>query len=120
MMIVAVAVTPEGLIDSRWGRAERVAVAAVSENEVTGWQEFEVGWASLHDSGSEGSHHARVARFLQEHDVEAVVADHMGAGMEHMLAKMGIAVRLGAGGWARDAALGMFDDGQQPAHPGAA
>ncbi len=55
--------------------------------------------------GSEGGHHARVARFLLEHGTEVVVADHMGDPMLHMLAEMGVEVRLGASGDARAAVL---------------
>ena len=103
-IIVCVPVTQEGLLDPRWGRADRVAVATVSKVGIDDWQEFDVGWASLHDTGSEGSHHARVARFLRDHRVEAVAADHMGAGMTHMLEKMGLTVRLGETCSAREAA----------------
>jgi len=92
-MIVCVPVTPAGEIDPRWGRAARVAVADVQDDAVTSWKEFEVGWDALHDMGSEGGHHARVARFLLEHGAEVVVADHMGDPMLHMLAEMGVDVR---------------------------
>lgn len=108
-MIVCLAVTQEGLVGPRWGRAERVAVAEVSQSGIEGWNEFDVGWDHLHDSGTEGGHHARIARFLREHKVEAVVAGHMGPDMEHMLGKMGIEVRLGAAGGAREAALGTLN-----------
>lgn len=108
-MIVCLAVTEAGLVDPRWGRAERVAVAEVNPDGIESWRELDVGWGSLRESGTEGSHHARVARFLREHQVEAVVADHMGADMEHMLGKLGIEVHLGASGPARDAALHALD-----------
>jgi predicted Fe-Mo cluster-binding NifX family protein len=104
-MIVCVPITRDGELDPRWGRAERVAVAMVDGNAVDSWQEFEVGWGTSHDSGPEGQHHARIARFLIDHKVEAVVADHMGEGMVNMLGKMGVKVRLGATGKAREAAL---------------
>jgi predicted Fe-Mo cluster-binding NifX family protein len=107
-MIVCLAVTQEGFVDPRWGRAEKVAIAKISGNGIESWQEFDVGWGRLHDSGTEGGHHARVARFLRQNKVAAVVANHMGAGMEHMLVKMGIEVRLGAAGSAMDAVLGAF------------
>ena len=103
-IIVCVPVTVEGLLDPRWGRAERVAVATVSRDGIDIWQEFDVGWGSLHDAGNEGSHHARIARFLLDHRVEAVAAHHMGAPMAHMLEKMGLTVRLGETGSAREAA----------------
>ncbi len=102
-MIVCVPVTHDGQVGGGWGRAGRVAVAAVADGAVTRWEEFEVGWDRLHDEGSEGGHHARIARFLSEHGVERVVAGHMGPPMEQMLGRMGIAVRLGAEGDARQA-----------------
>jgi predicted Fe-Mo cluster-binding NifX family protein len=79
----------------------------VSAGTVDIWQEFDVGWGLLHDSGTEPSHHARVARFLKDHAVEVVAANHMGPPMEHMLGKMGIRVHLGATGNAREALLGL-------------
>lgn len=103
-MIVCIPVDPDGAVDPRWGRAQRVAIATVDGGTITSWQEFDVGWGTLHDAGPEGQHHARIARFLEEHGVQRVVADHMGDGMRRMLASMDIAVRLGAAGPARAAA----------------
>ena len=80
-----------------------MAVASMADGAVRDWVEHVVAWDELHDQGAEGLHHARVARFLQEHAVTEVVANHMGAGMEHMLARMGIAVHFGAAGDARTA-----------------
>ncbi len=97
-VIVCVPVSSDGSVDPRWGRADRVAVADMGADGIERWDEFEVGWGRLHDTAPEGQHHARVARFLREQGVQAVVADHMGPGMEHMLGKLGIAVLLGAGG----------------------
>jgi predicted Fe-Mo cluster-binding NifX family protein len=104
-MVICVPVTEEGLVDPRWGRADRVAIAEVAGDGIGAWQEYDVGWNALHDAGTEGSHHARVARFLQDHHVEAVVANHMGTPMVHMLEKMGVKVWLGARGNARNAAV---------------
>jgi predicted Fe-Mo cluster-binding NifX family protein len=108
-MIVCIPVTQEGFVDPSWGRADRVAIAKVTATAIDAWQEFEVGWGRLHDSGPEGGHHARIARFLTEHEVEAVVAGHMGPPMEHMLGKMGIKVHLGAAGRASEALLGALN-----------
>ncbi len=102
-MHVCVPVTPDGQIDPRWGRASRVAVAEARDGAVAEWQEFDVRWDDLHDEGTEGGHHARVARFLREQGVGAVLAHHMGPDMEHMLGRMGIAVHLGMAGDARAA-----------------
>ena len=104
-MIVCVPVTSTGDIDPRWGRAARVAVAEVTGGELLRWEEFEVGWDRLHDAGTEGGHHARVARFLQERGVDVVVAHHMGDPMAQMLERMGLEVRLGASGDAGRAVL---------------
>jgi predicted Fe-Mo cluster-binding NifX family protein len=84
-MIVCLAVTPEGFLDPRSGRGERVALADLNPDGIESWREIEVGWGSLRESGSGGSHHARVARSLREHHVDAVVAEHMGRDIEHML-----------------------------------
>jgi dinitrogenase iron-molybdenum cofactor len=53
------------------------------------------------------AHHARVAGFLREHAVDAVATNHMGADMENILIKLGIEVRLGAAGRAREAGLAV-------------
>lgn len=103
-MIVAVPVREDGMLDPRWGRAQRVAVAEVQDGEVVTWTEHEVGWGDAHDLGTEGSHHARVARFLQEQGVEVVAAHHVGDGMRRMLASMSIRAALGASGPAREVA----------------
>lgn len=104
-MIVCVPVTGDDIVDPRWGRAARVAVATVEGDEIVDWHEHDVGWDALHDAGSDARHHARVAGFLRDHHVEAVVADHMGGGMQGMLDTMHVAVHLGAAGDARDAVL---------------
>jgi len=102
-MIVCVPVTPDGDVDPRWGRAARVAIATVDAGRITAWDEHAVAWDVLHDVGTEGGHHARVAAFLKDHGVEVVVAGHMGPPMAQMLAKMRILARTGAQGDARAA-----------------
>jgi predicted Fe-Mo cluster-binding NifX family protein len=102
-MVICLAVAGDGCIDPRWGRAQRVAIATAEKGAITGWEEFDVSWDTLHDTGSEGTHHARVARFLREHQVDTVLAHHMGEGMARMLGKMGVTVHLGLVGDARRA-----------------
>src|SRR5450756_3260229 len=100
-MILCAPVTSEGMIDPRWGRADWVALAEVVDGEIVSWQVVEVSWSRLHDEGAPGSHHARVVTFLREHDVEAVVVDHMGDGMVRMLDPMSLPVHMGPAGAAR-------------------
>ncbi|MGV8979450.1 MAG: NifB/NifX family molybdenum-iron cluster-binding protein [Cellulomonas sp.] len=108
-MIVCVTVTEDGHVGGSWGRAHRVALAAASDGTISDWREVEVGWDVAHDEGTEGSHHARIARFLIDNHVEAVVTDHMGPPMARMLGTMGIHTSLGAHGDARAAVLAALD-----------
>lgn len=102
---VCVAITADGEVDPCWGWADRVAVADVTGAQIRGWQEFAVSWGALHDQGTEGAHHARIARFLRDNQVQAVAAQHVGPGMERMLGSMVIRVVTGVSGDARKAAL---------------
>lgn len=102
-MIVCVPVTPDGQVADGWGRAARVAVARLEGGTIASWEEVDVAWDALHDVGTEGGHHARVARFLVDHGVQVVVAGHMGPPMQQMLGKLRIVARLGASGDARAA-----------------
>ncbi|HEX6337411.1 MAG TPA: NifB/NifX family molybdenum-iron cluster-binding protein [Jiangellaceae bacterium] len=105
-MIVCIPVTADGQTGPHWGRASRVALANVSDGRIIEWREVEVGWDAAHGTGTEGSHHARIARFLREHEVEVVVANHMGEGMARMLTTMGIPTMIGTRADAREAVLG--------------
>jgi predicted Fe-Mo cluster-binding NifX family protein len=89
-MIVCAPVTLDGNIDPRWGRADWIAIADLSDGKIKTWREIEVLWS-------------RLVKFLKEHGVEAVVANHMGDGMTRMLKTMEIPVHLGAQGDARAA-----------------
>lgn len=112
-MVICVPVTTDGMVDPRWGRASRVAIIRVDDGVISADDRYDVGWDALHDVGTEGGHHARIARFLAEHGVEAVVADHMGAPMAAMLDKMGIKVKVGAAGDAGSAAVAAAAMGRQ-------
>lgn len=103
-MKLCVPVTADGQVDLRWGRAERVAIADIADDEIRDWQEFAVGWGALHDMGTEGAHHARVARFLRDNLVEAIAVHHVGPGMQRMLASMGVQVIARQSGDARTVA----------------
>ena len=118
-MVMCVPVMSDGQIDPRWGRAARVAIVDVEDGAVAGWREFDVAWDDLHDVGTEGAHHARVASFLREQGVQTVLAHHMGPDMLNMLGRMGLTVRLDASGDARQAATAAAAsatrEGQPPA-----
>ena len=81
------------------------AVAEVTDGAVTRWTEHDVAWDRLHDEGGEGSHHARIVRFVREHGAEVIVPGHMGPPMQHTLGKLGTRLVLGATGDAKAAAL---------------
>ncbi len=104
-VIVAISLAPGGAAGQGWGRAQRVAVVRVEGERIQSWHEYDVGWDVLHDEGSEGGHHARIARFLEEHRVQLVMAGHMGPPMVHMLDRMGIRVQLGDAGEPRAAVI---------------
>jgi predicted Fe-Mo cluster-binding NifX family protein len=88
-----------------WGRAQRVAIATVEDGTVTDWVEHDVRWDLAHDEGTEGSHHARVVRFLRENAVQVVATGHMGPPMERMLGTMGIRAVTSASGDPRTVAV---------------
>lgn len=104
-MAVIVCVNVDGdQVGSGWGKARAVALATVTDGVVTDWQQVDVRWDVAHDQGGEGTHHARIVRFLREHDVAVAVTGHMGPPMQNTLAKLGVRVVLGATGDARAAA----------------
>lgn len=113
--IVAIPVRPDGTTDPRWGKAEFIGLAQTQGSMIASWQVVDVDWNVLHDAGTEGSHHARVVRFLRDHSVTDVVAHHMGDSMFNTLNTLGIQVHLDAHGDARTAvttALAMTGDSE--------
>ncbi|NMW89574.1 NifB/NifX family molybdenum-iron cluster-binding protein [Mobiluncus curtisii] len=86
------------------GRARTMVVATVdAADEITAWQEFEVGWDILHEQGPHGSLHAQIVSFMRDHDIVAVVSGHMGPPMVKTMMKLGV-LPLSATGDARHAA----------------
>ena len=82
-------------------------MATVAGGAVHEWQVFQVDWDTLHDVGSEGAHHARVATFLRDNGIEAIGVNHVGPGMRRMLETMGIRLVTDIAGDARDAAASL-------------
>jgi len=114
-VIIAIPVDAADQVAHGWGRAPRVAIATVSDGAVTDWQVHDVGWDVAHDEGTEGSHHARIVRFLKDNAVEMVVAEHMGDGMVRTLGSMHLPVVLGAAGDARASVLAALEAAGDPA-----
>lgn len=104
-MIVGVTITPDGTVGGGLGRARTVAVADVHDGQVATWTEVDVGWGDLHGTGPEGTHHARIVRFVREHGIECVVTSGLGDGMRTTLGKLGVVVRTDLDGDARAAAV---------------
>ena len=73
-----------------WGRARVVAIVDISDGKVSGWQEDPVGWDTLHNSGTEGAHHARIVRWCRDNEITDVLVHHMGQGMVTTLTKLGL------------------------------
>lgn len=105
--VVAIPVTADGQVGHSWGKAPTIAVASVQGGTLTHWDVHAVAWDISHDEGPEGAHHARVARFVRDHEVTTVIAGHMGMPMQAMLTKLGCSVTLDATGEARAAVLAI-------------
>ncbi|MHB0927903.1 MAG: NifB/NifX family molybdenum-iron cluster-binding protein [Candidatus Nanopelagicales bacterium] len=103
--VVAATISPDGSIGGGLGKAHWMAIASVVDGAITDWRVEEVRWDELHDEGGEGSHHARIVRFMRDHQVQDVVAAHAGPPMQNTLSKLGIRLHMGAAGDARQAVL---------------
>lgn len=106
---MAASVEPDGTVGDSWGKARSVVVAQVRDGEFVEWRRHEVAWDVVHDEGTPGAHHARVVSFLRANGVQAVLVDHVGAGMRRMLASMGIHLVEHVAGDARTAMLEVAD-----------
>ena len=104
-MYVATPVTADGRSAPAWGKAHWVGVAQVVDGAVVSWRIDEVAWDDSHDSGTHGSHHARIVRFLKDERIDAVVVDHMGEGMVRVMNTMGIPILTATPGDARASIL---------------
>lgn len=98
MTHVLLTLRPDGSVGGGLGRAPLVAVATVDDAAIVDWQEHPVGWDVAHDEGTEGAHHARIVRFLKEHQIDVVATGGCGPGMARMLGTMGIRLVTGVEG----------------------
>ena len=107
-MRVTIPVTADGGIEVRFGRAPLMAVATVSDGEITDWTVEAVQWDVLHDEGAHGTHHARIVRFMRDNQIERVGFAHMGPPMIQTLFKLGLTlVQVDPAMDARDAVRGI-------------
>ena len=105
MRIIAINVAGDQ-VGEGFGRAHTVVVAQIDGGAIQEWIPYDVGWDVAHDqAASHGAHHATIVRFLNDHDVDAVVSGHIGPPMAHTLEAMGVAAYVGVTGDAREAAL---------------
>jgi predicted Fe-Mo cluster-binding NifX family protein len=104
-MIVGVTTAPDGTVGGGLGRAQTMAVTEVRDGVAISWTEHHVGWGDLHGTGPEGTHHARIVRFVREHALETVVTSGLGDGMRNTMGKLGVVVRTDLSGDARAAAV---------------
>lgn len=99
--ILCVPITDDEQVGPIWGKASAVAIATVDNGAIESWRTETVNWDVSHDEGTPGSHHARVARFIQDNAITTVLAFHMGEPMHVMLTKLGVDVQQGVAGNAR-------------------
>lgn len=106
---MCIPITPDEQVDHGWGHAQQVALAQVEDDgRITDWQVVDVGWDALHDQGTHSAHHARIVRFLRDNSVDCVVVEHMGPGMQRVMASMHIPTVVGAQGDAKEAVSGAI------------
>lgn len=104
-MNVMLPVNADGTVELRFGRAHFVAVAEFDGDQLTNWTVDEVNWDVLHDEGTHGHHHARMVRYIKEHNVERIGFVGMGQSMMNTLNKANVLLfQIDAGDNARQMA----------------
>lgn len=104
--VVFVPVNADQSVCPHFGKAHYAATCRVVDGRIEDWQEHVVDWDTLHDSG-EGNHHARIVRFMRENGITHVIGGGMGEPMQNTLTKLGLELRLGIAGDAREAAAAL-------------
>lgn len=103
-MIIATPVTVDGQTAERCGKSHWIGVAEVSGPRITSWKIHEVGWDEAGLLGRD-PRHARIARFLTDQGVTAIVASDMGPRLAALLAELEIEVLPATPGDARESVL---------------
>lgn len=131
-MKVAVAVLPNGMINSHFGRAEKIALATIENKQIVDWQELEVPFADTHEDHGHHQHdhhdhdhdhhqhnhhhhgpgHVKgIKAFLVDQHVDLVLLDHAGPGMRTIQNEIEIKVVVGAKGNAKEAVQELINQG---------
>ncbi|MCW5951111.1 MAG: hypothetical protein KIT69_02475 [Propionibacteriaceae bacterium] len=113
-MIIATPVTVDGRTASRWGKAHWIGVADVTGPRITSWTIHEVGWDDASLFGR-NRRHARIAHFLAEQEVGAVVVPAVGSRLAKLFDRLGIAVLPATPGDARESVLAAVRAEPEPA-----
>lgn len=107
-MTIAIPVTADGAVFSRLGKAPIIATCDMRDGEISGWTEHAVGWDQTYGVDVMGAHHARVMRFVQDHEVTTVVAADVCDNMRRSLAAKGVTVHSDQSGDARAAVRALL------------
>ncbi|WP_066174411.1 NifB/NifX family molybdenum-iron cluster-binding protein [Bacillus marinisedimentorum] len=111
-MRIAVAVTPDGMVNAHFGRTATLALVDVENGEVARWNEIDAPFAAMHGEHGhhEGGHHHHPANhqdtikdFLLEQNVDVVFVHHAGRGLHKVMNETDMKVMTGADGSAREA-----------------
>jgi len=81
------------------GRAQRVAIIHIKDGKVENSEEIDVKWGEAHEMEQEGVHHASIAKFIIAYKVNEVMAGGAGPGMQMMLEKLGLTVKIESGNY---------------------
>lgn len=72
------------------GAASSCRGRRITNGVIRDWRQITVDWMSSMVIPPRGPHHARVARFLRDNNVDAIAVDRIGPGMQRMLDWIGI------------------------------
>lgn len=101
-MKIALAVLPNGMVNSHLGRADKVAIATIEDKEIAKWEEFDVPFGKNHDHhhhhshehghdhGQGNKHHESIRDFLVSHNVDVILVEHSGPGILALLEEANI------------------------------
>ncbi|WP_339063671.1 NifB/NifX family molybdenum-iron cluster-binding protein [Tepidibacillus marianensis] len=124
-MKVAVAVLPNGMVNAHFGRANKLALATIENGQISNWEEIEVPFAETHGDHDHGhdhnhdhhdhhhapDHHEGIKNLLVEQEVDMVLLDHAGPGMQKVINETTIKIVVGAKGNAREVVQAVIDQG---------